>query len=104
MKSHYVVACEQERGRQDSRQTPARISQFGIVEECACFDANDRAYNVSSNFRQTSVIFQCISCMKHLPEGLNMCQCGVWLRPIKVRWTESEQHLQRYKLFITVHQ
>ena len=43
MKSHYVVACEQERGRQDSCQTPGRISHFGIVEECACFDANDRA-------------------------------------------------------------
>ena len=24
-------------------------------------------------------------------EGLNMCPCGVWLRPIKVRRTESEQ-------------
>ena len=26
-----------------------------------------------------------------------MCQCGVWLRPIKGHWTESEQHLQRQK-------
>ena len=43
MKSHYVVACEQERGRQDSRQKPWIISHFGIVEECACFDSNGSA-------------------------------------------------------------
>ena len=37
------MACEQERGRQDSRQTPGRISHCGTVEECACLDPNDRA-------------------------------------------------------------
>ena len=31
--------------------------------------------------RQTSATMQCLSCLKHVPEGLNMCQCGVWLRP-----------------------
>ena len=31
--------------------------------------------------RQTSATIQCPSCLKHVPEGLNMCQCGVWLRP-----------------------
>ena len=31
--------------------------------------------------RQTSATIQCLSCLKHVPEGLNMCQCGVWLRP-----------------------
>ena len=29
----------------------------------------------------TSATIQCPSCLKHVPEGLNMCQCGVWLRP-----------------------
>ena len=31
-------------------------------------------------FKQTSATIQCLSCLKHPPEGLNMCQCGVWLR------------------------
>ena len=31
--------------------------------------------------RQTSATIQCSSCLKHVPERLNMCQCGVWLRP-----------------------
>ena len=31
--------------------------------------------------RQTSATILCPSCLKHVPEGLNMCQCGVWLRP-----------------------
>ena len=31
--------------------------------------------------RQTSATIQCPSCLKHVPERLNMCQCGVWLRP-----------------------
>ena len=31
--------------------------------------------------RQTSATFQCPSCLKHIPEGLGMCLCGVWLRP-----------------------
>ena len=31
--------------------------------------------------RQTSATFQCLSCLKHVPEGLNMCLCVVWLRP-----------------------
>ena len=45
--------------------------------------------------KQTSATVQCPSCLKHVLEGMNMCQCGVWLDPIKIRWTESEQHLQR---------
>ena len=35
----------------------------------------------SIELRQTSATIQCSSCLKHVPEGLNMCQCGVWLRP-----------------------
>ena len=31
--------------------------------------------------RQTSATIQCLSSLKHVPEGLNVCQCGVWLRP-----------------------
>ena len=31
--------------------------------------------------RQTSATIQCPCCLKHVAEGLNMCQCGVWLRP-----------------------
>ena len=31
--------------------------------------------------RQTSATIQRPSCLKHVPEGLNMCLCGVWLRP-----------------------
>ena len=30
--------------------------------------------------RKTSATILCPSCLKHVPEGLNMCQCGVWLR------------------------
>ena len=33
------------------------------------------------DLRQTSATTQCPSCFKHVAEGLNMCQCGVWLRP-----------------------
>ena len=31
--------------------------------------------------RQTSATIRCPSCLKHVPEELNMCPCGVWLRP-----------------------
>ena len=31
--------------------------------------------------RQTSATVLCFSCLKDAPEGLNMCLCGVWLRP-----------------------
>ena len=31
--------------------------------------------------KQTLATIQCLSCLKHVPEGLNMSQCGVWLRP-----------------------
>ena len=31
--------------------------------------------------RQTSATIQCPSCLKHVPEGLNVCLCVVWLRP-----------------------
>ena len=30
--------------------------------------------------RQTSATIQSPSCLKHVPEGLNMCLCGVWFR------------------------
>ena len=40
--------------------------------------------------RQTSTTIQCLSCLKHVPQGLNTCQCGVWLRPNKARWDESD--------------
>ena len=43
--------------------------------------------------RQTSATIQCPSCLKHVPDGLNVCPCGVCLRPnrdtmnrIKVRF------------------
>ena len=35
----------------------------------------------SIELRQTSATIQCSSCLKHVPEGLIMCQCGVWLWP-----------------------
>ena len=39
--------------------------------------------------KQTSETIQCSSCLEHVPEGLNMCQCGVWrFDPIKLRWNE----------------
>ena len=31
--------------------------------------------------RQASATVQCLSCLKHVPEGLNMFLCGFWLRP-----------------------
>ena len=31
--------------------------------------------------RQTSATTQCLSFLRHVPEGLHMCRCGVWLRP-----------------------
>ena len=31
--------------------------------------------------RQTLATVRCPSCLKHVPEGVNMCPCGVWLRP-----------------------
>ena len=31
--------------------------------------------------RQTSAPIQCPSCLKRVLEGLNVCLCGVWLRP-----------------------
>ena len=43
--------------------------------------------------RQTSATSQCPTCLKHELEGLNACQCSVWLRPDK---------LQRQKLLTTV--
>ena len=30
---------------------------------------------------QISATIQCSSGLKHVLEGANMCQCGVWLRP-----------------------
>ena len=33
-----------------------------------------------TELRQTSATIQCPSCLKHVPEGLNMCPCSVWLR------------------------
>ena len=31
--------------------------------------------------RQASATIHCPSFLKHVPEGLNMCLCGFWLRP-----------------------
>ena len=30
---------------------------------------------------QASATIQCLSFLKHVPDGLNMCPCGIWLRP-----------------------
>ena len=44
------------------------------------------------DLKQTSATIQCLSCLKHVPEALNMCQCGVWLRPnSKYDGPKSEQ-------------
>ena len=47
---------------------------------------SSRAVNEVGNMemtelRQISAIVQCLSCPKRVLEGMNMCQCGVWLRP-----------------------
>ena len=49
-------------------------------------EETSRAMHEMSNMElieltQTSATDQCLSCLKHAPEGLNICQCGVWLRP-----------------------
>ena len=49
---------------EESRRTIYEMSNLELIE-----------------LRQTSATVQCPSCLKHVPEGLNMCQCGVWLRP-----------------------
>ena len=41
--------------------------------------------------RQTSATLQCPSCLKHVPEGLNMCRCGVWLRPNQSTMERTKQ-------------
>ena len=61
-----------------------------------------RAINEMGNMelielRQTSATIQCPSCLKHVPEGLNMVNAASGFDPIKVRWAESEKHLQRQK-------
>ena len=44
--------------------------------------------------RQASATIQCLSCLKHVPE-IETCVCvSSGFDPIKIRWTESEQHLQ----------
>ena len=42
-----------------------------------------RAINEMGNMEliETSATMQCLSCLEHVPEGLNMRQCVVWLRP-----------------------
>ena len=42
--------------------------------------------------KQTSATIQCSSCLKHVLEGVNMCQCGVWLRP-----NQSQSTMDRIK-------
>ena len=49
-------------------------------------EETSRAINEMGNMelielKQTSATMQCLSCLEHVPEGLNMCQCVVWLRP-----------------------
>ena len=61
-----------------SEESSRAIYEMGIVEVIV--------------LKQTSETTQCASCLKHLFEGMTMCQCGKWLRPIEVRWTEFEQH------------
>ena len=51
-----------------------------------CSEESSRAIYEMGNMdfielRRTSATIQCLSCLKHVPEGLNMCQCGIWLRP-----------------------
>ena len=41
--------------------------------------------------KQTSATIQCSSCLKHIPEGLNVCQCGVWPRP-KSKYDRTNQN------------
>ena len=42
--------------------------------------------------KQTSATIQCSSCLKHVPEGLNMCQCSVWLRPNQSKYVGPDQN------------
>ena len=50
-----------------SEQTSCTIYEMGNME--------------LSELKQTLATTQCSSCLKQVPEGLIMCQCGVWLRP-----------------------
>ena len=49
-------------------------------------EESSRAINEMGNMelielRQTLATSRCPSCLKHLLGVMNMCQCGVWLRP-----------------------
>ena len=48
--------------------------------------------------RQTSATIQFRSCLKHIPEGLNMCPCGVRLRPNQDTMNQSKA---RFEALIT---
>ena len=51
-----------------SKETSRAINEMGNLEVIELW--------------QTSAKVQCLACLKkHVSEGLNMCQCGVWLRP-----------------------
>ena len=48
--------------------------------------------------RQTSAIVQCLSCLKHVQrEGLNLCQCGVWLRPYQSTMDRARTAVAAFK-------
>ena len=53
--------------------------------------------------RQTSATIQCSSCLKHVPEGLNMCQCGDWLRPNQSTMDPTRTAFAALELFLAAH-
>ena len=62
------------------------------------------------DLRQTSATTQGPSYLKHVPEGLNVCQCGVWLRPsqstmerIKIAFAAPQKSLQEGRKVDMIH-
>ena len=54
--------------------------------------------------RQTPATIQSSSCLKHVPKGMNMCQCGVWVRPNQSTMDRIRAALAALKNLITVPQ
>ena len=57
--------------------------------------------------RQTPAAIQCLSCLKHAPEGLNICLCGVWLRPNqstmdRIKATFAALKIRYYRTLVVV--
>ena len=65
-----------------------------IFSEESCRGIYDMGNMELIELRQTSATFQCLSCLKHVPEGWNMCPCGVWLRPNLDTMDRIKQDLQ----------